>query len=906
MTQEVPSQNSTDRESPWPALGGAAENPAILAFGPDDVERCRFGDLDRLAGRIASGLRREGVKSTHCVALLAPPSIAYVAAALGILRTGATVVPVDAQMADKPLRHVLEDCRPRIVFSDERGARRLGKLEIDDKPRIVRLDREDGDDSWRELMDDEPASGTAPDGDDTTAVLFYTSGTTGPPKGVPLSRGNLAYQFEILEENRLIESGDRLLLPLPLHHVYPFVCGMLAPLHLGLAIVLPSALTGPQLVRAIREGEVSVVIGVPRLHRALVDGIRGRAEGGGLLQRMVFRAALGTSLAARKRFGMRLGRTLFGSLHRRLGGKVRLMASGGSPLDPELARQLEAFGWHVAIGYGLTETSPLLTILRPGDPRFETVGRPVQKTEIRIDPSSAPGESDTPRDTDDPHSPGEVLARGPGVFQGYHKLAKETEAAFSDGWYRTGDYGRFDHDGYLRIEGRINTMLVLEGGENIAPETLEEIYGDCGEIEEAGIFQREGKLVALIVPGRSVPENDARKHVAAAVDRIGENLPSYQRLSDFRISSHPLPRTRLGKIRRHELVESYDGTHTDSAPQTGPVDIEEMAADDQSLLDNKQARRLWEYLCRRYADHRLEPESRLGTDLGIDSIEWVELSGTLEEQLGLSFSEKMIQESRTVHDLLEIAAGSETRSPGESRRALRDPESVLDDADRSWLQPRSTVLNVLGRPLYWIHDLFMRTYFRIELRGRENLPASGPYVLAPNHTSFLDAPALAAALDFQTVRRYFWAGVTKTMFRNRFWRAVSRLGQVVPIDPERGPVASLAIGAAVLQRDHPLVWFPEGAIASDGKLRDFRPGLGLILEHHPVPALPVAIEGTHAALPLGQRFPRRGRIVIRIGQPLDPGELARKGPGDTPHERIVNGLHQAVAQMQESTGTSSP
>ncbi len=883
-------------------LGETGDAPALFAFGAEDVEQWSFGELDELVGRLASGLRGDGLSREESVALLAPPSAAYIAVALGILRAEGVVVPIDAQMADKPLRHALRDCGATRLFTDERGARRIGKLDLDDKPRILRLDQEKGEDSWRGILGKE-AAGVEEASPDARAVIFYTSGTTGPPKGVPLSRGNVAYQFEVLLENRLIQKGDRLVLPLPLHHVYPFVCGTLAPLHLGLPLVLPAALTGPQLARAVRESEASVIVGVPRLHRALVDGIKQKALHGGIATRLLFRAALAVSLTARKTLGLRLGRYLFGSLHRRLGGRVRLMASGGSPLDPNLARQLEAFGWQVAIGYGLTETSPLLTILRPGDSRFETVGRPVNGTELKIDPSAAPGGEDRSDQDSDGPQPGEILARGPGVFSGYHNLPEETEEAISDKWFRTGDLGRLDDDGYLRVEGRISTMLVLEGGENLAPETLEEIYAECDEIDEAGIFQREGKLVALLVPNEKIPADQARKRVEEALERLREDLPSYQRLSDFKLTSKALPRTRLGKIRRHELVEWYESEGKDKGdtPRTGAIQIDEMSTEDQSLLDNERARKLWQFLAERYSDHRLEPESRLDTNLGIDSMEWVELTGTIEERLGISLGEDIMEKAKTVHDLLEAAADSGAASEAESRRALKDPESVLSEKDRRWIKPRTRFHAILGRPLYLVHEIFMRMLFRIELHGRENLPDTGPYVLTPNHTSYLDGPALIAALDFRTIRTFFWAGLTAALFKNRFWGALSRLGQVVPIDPQRGPLSSLAFGAAVLQRGRPLVWFPEGRRSPNGELETFRPGLGLILEHHKAPVLPVHIEGTYASLPPGRRLPRPGRIVVRIGQPLDPDQLAEEGKGDTRHERIVNALHNAVARLQKET-----
>lgn len=883
---------------------GKANQPALFAFEAEDIRCWTYGDLNEAAGRLAAGFKNAGVEAEDIVALLALPTPEYVAVTLGIFRAGATVAPIDAQMGDEALVHILKDAKPKWIFTDERGARRLNKLKAQVKPDILRLDKEDGDESWKSLSAEEKLE-TEEGEADQRAVLFYTSGTTGPPKGVPLSRSNVAYQFDVVRKVDLIRPDDRLLLPLPLHHVYPFVIGLLAPLHLGISIIIPSALTGPQLARAIREREASIVLGVPRLLRALVDGIRNKAEGGGFLMRWFFRSALGVSRAANNRFGWRLGRALFGSLHRKMGGKLRLMASGGSPLDPRVAEQIEALGWDLAVGYGLTETSPLLTILRPGDRKLDTVGRALPDTELKVDPSVVPGkdEDEEQQNTNDTgRETGEVLARGPGVFKGYHNLEKETKEAFTDDWYRTGDMGWFDEDEFLHLEGRVSTMLVLEGGENVSPDKLEETYESaCEEIDEIGILQKEGKLVAVIVPGQNIEEEEARDRIKDALKRIRSEIPSYQRLFDFKISRRELPRTRLGKIRRHKLGELYDADEEDR-DQKGPIDIDDMSSDDQSLLDNDKAHALWELLAKRYADHRLEPETRLETDLGIDSMEWVELSTAIEAKTGLQFGDAVMEKAETVHDLLEAAVDASGQDAGgvDTREAIRDPESVLDEKEKRWIQPRPLILKVIGYIIHWPHQAFMRLMFRVELRGRENLPDTSPYVLTPNHVSYLDPSALISSLKRPLIDSFYWAGLTDAVFKNPFWRTLSRLGQVFPIDPRRGPIASLAFGAAVLKRGHSVIWFPEGQRSPEGKLLPFRAGLGLILkEYSDLPVVPVYIEGTYEALPVGARFPRPRRIVVHIGKPLMPEELEKAGDGDSPHQRIAKALHDAVARLRD-------
>src|SRR6266404_1768620 len=282
---------------------------------------------------------------------------------------------------------------------------------IADNGRLVLLDATDGDErSWRHLLSKN--AGALPKlGPEDHATLFYTSGTTGPPKGVPLTHRNLSVQIDAALATGLTSEDDHLLLPLPLHHVYPFVIGMLAPLTRGLTVVIPQSLTGPQIIRALHEGKVNVIIGVPRLYRALYSGIQTRLQSAGPVRGGIARQLLALSIALRRRFGVRAGKILLRPLHRQLGSQLRLLASGGAALDSELAMKLEGLGWQVAIGYGLTETSPLLTFNLPGQAPLDSVGKPIRGVELRINPKTF--EKEEP--VGEQEGQGEVLARGTSV-----------------------------------------------------------------------------------------------------------------------------------------------------------------------------------------------------------------------------------------------------------------------------------------------------------------------------------------------------------------------------------------------------------------------------------------------------------------------------------------------------------
>jgi long-chain acyl-CoA synthetase len=196
----------------------------------------------------------------------------------------------------------------------------------------------------------------------------------------------------------------------------------------------------------------------------------------------------------------------------------------------------------------------------------------------------------------------------------------------------------------------------------------------------------------------------------------------------------------------------------------------------------------------------------------------------------------------------------------------------------------------------------LRLVFRLQVKGLDRVPIGDAFVLTPNHVSLLDPFAVAAALDDSRLRQTFWGGASTWAFGNPVTRSVSRLTRTVPIDPQRAAVSSLAFGAALLQRGDNLVWFPEGERAPDGKLKPFRPGIGMLLERYPTAVVPVWISGTFAALPPGRWLPRLRRVTVRFGDPLDPQQLVSQGNGDDVTETIAQALHDAVADIGRAAG----
>ncbi|WP_448507932.1 AMP-binding protein [Immundisolibacter sp.] len=853
-------------------LDGFGDAPALRWFAAAGEQALSYRELAQRVAAAAARLQARGLKPGGRVLLLAESGLPWAIGALAVLRAGGVLLPLDAHSADDTLQHVLADAAPALLLTDAEHA-----------PRCA------GCGAPVMLVDALAAPGPAPavpgaEAIDpaSSAVMFYTSGTTGPPKGVPLSHANLLYQLRTVAAVDLARPGDRVLLPLPMHHVYPFVIGLLLPIVAGLTLLLPGATTGAQILQALREGRASVLIGVPRLYRALLEGIDGRLAGLAPLSRRVLGGLRAAARWSALRLGVGVARRLLAPLHRQIAPDLRLLACGGAALEADLDAALTALGWQVAVGYGLTETSPLLTLRMPGQCRPGSAGRPVPGTELRLAVPEA-GEEDLPAGA------GTVEVRGPGVFGGYFDLPQANQQTFTaDGWFRTGDLGRLGEDGCLEVLGRASTLIVTESGKNIQPEELEAVYQAHPLIAEAAVLQVDRRLVALLVPEPPAAEAALR----AAVAEQSQQLPSYQRVVEFAVTTEPLARTALGKLRRHLLAERYAQARL--AAGSGARDTAPLAAADETLLRDPRARAVWDFLRERYADRPLTPESHVQLDLGLDSLGWLNFGMDIAARSGAQLSEEAIARIATVRDLLREVSLADTAPPA---TLLDDPLAALDAEQRQWLQPVPAWAVPLRAVLLGLTWLLMRGLFRLRVTGREHLPASGAFLLAPNHGSYLDAPALGAALGRRALRDLCWAGWTGIMLASRPMRLVSRLARVLPMDSERRALSSLAFGLAALRAGNALVWFPEGARSKTGALEAFLPGIGLLLEHTDVPVLPVYIEGAYQAWPIYRRWPRTGRITVHIGAPIKATELLTgPGPGQ-PHERAARALREAVAGL---------
>jgi long-chain acyl-CoA synthetase len=511
-------------------------------------------------------------------------------------------------------------------------------------------------------------------------------------------------------------------------------------------------------------------------------------------------------------------------------------------------------GWLVLTGYGLTETSPVVTFNVPDRRRLDSEGRALTDVELRIAAASDEGH-------------GEILVRGPNVFSGYWFDTAATCQAFTgDGWFRTGDLGFLD-DGFLHVLGRRSEVIVLSDGKKIAPEALERRYETSPYIREVALLAPRGDLLALVVPDddgiRSRGTMSEQTLLRDELDNVISTLPSYQRIRDYRLLRRNLPRTRLGKLRRQLLPELFAQASA-SHPASATVEIDD---DNRQLLEGATVQPVWRWLKERYAGVTLDSSPQL--DLGIDSLSWVSLTAAIEDRFGVSLSTEQLNRVLTVRDLLRAVDAASHSEPHETGAV--SPR----DADERYLEVPAPALRLLAALTMSVVRLTMFRLFRLRVTGRHNLPPDGPFLIAPNHTSYLDPLAVAAALPSSLRSRTCWAGWAGKTHKGPIWRTISRAFRIFPVNPDQDLGQAIRLGARVLQAGEVLVWFPEGRRSLDGGLQPFRRGIGVLLEQAPVPVVPARPSRDMMPSTHGRKVSGKEPIVYRIRLTEKTGRFER-------------------------------
>jgi len=840
------------------------------------TERWSYAKVAKVASGFALELAARKIRKGDRVMLWGENCAEWVAAFFGCAMCGVVVVPMDdgasPDFAERVSRQVgakLWVCSRRHVAESTAGSVPVVVLE---ELRISALSLQETQGQGRGTPG---SSSVAIERDDILQIVF-TSGTTAEPKGVVITHGNVLANVAPLErEMQAYLKYERWVRPvrflnlLPLSHVFGQFLGMFLPPLLGGTVIFQEELKPSEIVNTIRRERVSVLVSVPRVLQSLKQKIERDLEGAGKLEdfRRRFRASEGKHFLHRW--------WIFRSIRRQFGWKFWAFICGGAALDAETEEFWGRLGYAAIQGYGLTETTSLISVNHPFRLGKGSIGKVLPGREVKL------------------AEDGEILIRGSGVAAGYwdkgrarrregvdvasdvEGVADAGEVTDKDGWYRTGDVGALDDAGNLYFKGRKKDVIVTPGGLNIYPEDLEAALRRQPEVKECVVvgIERGGNAepcAVVILRG----EVRGAASMAGVVERANQSLAEFQRMRMWvEWPQEDFPRTSTQKPRRNLIAEFATGEILHAGGKEVASDVGE-GSPVMELIGRITGR----------GAAGLKSDAALDSDLGLSSLDRVELISALEDRYQVDLSETRFSAARTVGDVERLLSG------GARVRAEYPYPSWVLRWPVTWVRRLASYL--LMRPA-----MFVLGWPRIE--GRENLRGwSGPLLVVCNHIGDVDVGFVQTALPAPLRNRLATAAGgealealrTPAASRGWFFRVFDRVQWVLgvsllnlfPLPREAGFRQSFAYAGAAVDRGYSVLVFPEGRHTVDGKMNPFRAGIGLLANNLGIPVLPMKIVGLFEVKQAGKKFARPGKIGVRIGKPMkfatgsDPEEIARE------------------------------
>jgi len=780
--------------------------------------RHSYRDLARMAYGFAAELESRGIRKGDRVMLWGPNSAAWVAVFFGCAYRGVIAVPMDDSATPDFALRVFHHVESKLlVCSPQHAPTNQSFLLFEDlKPRT------------RPSSPPEPISAEDP------LEIVFTSGTTGDPKGVVLTHGNVLGNVRPLEAQiapylkyEPFAHPIRFLNLLPLSHVFGQFLGMYLPSLLRSAVVFEDTLNPAEVLQTIKRERISVLVGVPRMAQSLKEKIERdlEAEGNARDFRERFRAAEGKHFLARW--------WIFRRIHRRLGWKFWAFISGGAALDSETEEFWRRLGYAVVQGYGLTETTSLISVNHPFKTGKGSIGKVLAGREVKLAPD------------------GEILVRGSGVASGYWNGGALQPVSSEQGWYHTGDIGELDRDGNLYFKGRKKDVIVTPAGMNVYPEDVENAIKRQPQVKDCVV-------VGLAMGGNAEPAaglilKNGEADAGSVIDQANRSLADYQRVLRYVVwPDQDFPRTSTLKPRRAEIAQTMQQMlEVSGAPRT----IERLTISE-----------LLSAVTKRSIGSSLDQNA----DLNLTSLERVELLGALEEKYQLDLSATHFSGIRTIADLDRMLKGEATE------KAWYDYPAWAQNWPSTWI--RFAVHYLLLRPA-----VFILGWPRIV--GRENLRGvNGPLLVVSNHIDDVDVGFVQTALPFrirhklataaggealQALRkppaeRNFFLGV----FDRVEWFFGVMLLNLFPLPRQAGFRDSFHFAGQSVDRGYSILVFPEGRHTTDGNLNPFRSGIGLLAQNLGIPVLPMRIDGLFEVKQAHKRVARPYQISVKIGVPM--------------------------------------
>ncbi|MES1171919.1 MAG: AMP-binding protein [Bacteroidota bacterium] len=850
----------------------------------------KYAELQELATRVGTFLVGEGVTAGERVMLFAKNGPEWSMAYFGILKLGATAVPIGNESTVAEVVNLARASGATgILIGDDLHEKRnsLGRalreanlgMRVWPFSQVFEIPDEAVE---RERM----ASLVSKVNPDTVATLIFTSGTTGKPKGVMLTHRN--FTFMVAELSKIFAFGvnDGMLSVLPLHHTFEFSTGLLVPLARGAQITYLSELTGEAIASVLKKGHVTSIVGVPALWDLLRRRVLQRFSERSPLLEAAMKGLMTANYELRSRTGLDLGMLFFLPVHEGFGGRIRYLISGGSALPQEVLKTFVGMGFEFFEGYGLTETAPVLTVTSPKRKALPgSVGQPLPGIEVKIDDPDGTGV-------------GEVIARGRNVMAGYWDDEKATQEAIRDGWFHTGDIGRFDEDGNLYLVGRSKEIIVDSNGKNVYPDEIEDLYRDSPYIKElsvVGLPDGAAEHVACAVAPdyeheAALPREAVHKRIDEHFRKVSVDLPFWKRVKTVHMWEGDLPKTAKRNVKRRDVVAELVRLR------------KQPAADEAALVENAPEDTgvgwLLDIVAQVSGRPRGEIHARSRLDqLGFDSLMYTEL-GVALEGAGIAVPETTdFTGASDVNELHRLVRGSGP-SPLDKAPRASSAGAGVGDGDGSDVYVPGLVARVGKRGLGVAQRLFYRGVLESEVSGASHIPLHANFIVAANHCSHLDMGLIKVALG-EAGRDITSLAAADYFFRNRYRRAYFKnFTNLVPMERAGSIRKSMDTAERVLRQGKSMVVFPEGTRSLTGDMVDFLPSLGYLALRSGVGLLPAHVAGTYDSMPKGAVLPRTRELGVAFGPflPIEALRAVTEGLSQQESWRFIAALAQRIVE----------
>lgn len=760
---------------------------------------------------------------------------------LGTWDKSGTCVCLDASLSGEELVYYINDSDSKYIYTSKGNLPKVQKaLEISRKTLgIAVVDEIEDKEFDGELVINAPAP-------ENVALMLYTSGTTGNPKGVMLKFDNILINVEGLDKYNMFVQEDIVLALLPMHHIFPLLGSGVIPLAKGATIVFLKEMSSQAMVDAFQKYKVTMMIGVPRLWEMLHQKIMEKINASKITK--------GIFKLAEKIDNISFSKKIFKKVHDNFGGNLRFFVSGGSKLDPKIARDFLTLGIKICEGYGMTETAPMISFTPLNEIMPGSAGKILPGIEVKI--------------ADD----GEIIARGRNVMKGYYKRPEATaETIDRDGWIHTGDLGEIKND-YLYVTGRKKEMIVLSNGKNINPIEIEQwIMGKTNLIQEIVVAEIDSVLTAVIYPNFQKISEEKVTNIKetlkwGVIDSYNGKAPNYKKILDIRIVQEEMPKTKIGKIRRFMIPEMLKGKDNEN------IVIEEPKFEEYTMLKD--------YLVK-VKKKPVTPFAHIELDLGMDSLDMVELLTYLESTFGIKASEELIIENSTVEKLAEYIKENRGENVIEE---VNWKEYLNKDIDVEL--PKSNIVTKIGKAILWI---VFKLYIRVKKDGAENI-TTDPVIYAGNHQSFLDAFLFNHVVPTNVLNNVYYLAKVKH-FSKGYMKTLGENSNVILVDINKNLGEVLQTLAMVLRSGKSVAIFPEGARTRDGKMLEFKKAFAILAKELNIPIVPFGIKGAFEAFPSNSKFPKSSNVEIRFFERIEPKDMS--------YEEIVEKTRDCISNWVE-------